>query len=77
MSSPVSRSPPALRLTVARTLRSDRAANRVMVRFAREVPHDGSLTALKRGLARFQRQYKATDRGWAHTMERLKIAGCS
>ena len=69
--------PPALTLTMARALRSDRAANRVMLRFAREVPHYRSLGALRRAVRRFQRQYKATDRGWDQTIERLKIAGCS
>jgi hypothetical protein len=45
--------------------------------FARQVPRYRSLAALQRGLARFQRQYKATDGGWDQTIERLKIAGCS
>jgi hypothetical protein len=69
--------PPALTPVMARALHSDRTASRMMIRFARVVPHYRTGAALTRALERFQTRYKAAESGWETALQRLKLAGCS
>jgi hypothetical protein len=69
--------PPALQPVMARALRSDRTASRMMIRFAPTLARDRTVAALTRALVGLQRRYTAAESGWEAALQRLKIAGCS